>query len=63
MAVRASEEIAAYAVVVDAVDEEARRFYEHNGFESLLEDQQRMLVSMESLRLLIRPSPESLPTS
>lgn len=54
MAVEASAEIAAYAVIVDAVDEEARRFYLHNGFAGLPVNKKRLAVSIRSLREVIR---------
>ena len=37
-AVRLSQEIAIYAIEVDAINEEARQFYLHYGFEPLIDD-------------------------
>ncbi len=49
----ASRDIAVYAVVVQAIDEKARRFYLHHGFDSLENDRLHMVLSMKAVRKLV----------
>ncbi len=46
MAVRVSSEIAIFAVRVDALDEEAKRFYLHYGFAPLQDKELSLLLPM-----------------
>ncbi len=47
-AVNASERVAARCAVVDAIDEDARRFYEHYGFQAI-PDTNRLLQKMSDI--------------
>lgn len=47
--VHASEEIAVYAVVVDAKDSAARRFYENFGFKTLPDQPIRLFLPLTSI--------------
>ncbi|WP_340146923.1 hypothetical protein [Halomonas sp. PA16-9] len=47
-----SDEIAIYAMVVDAIDERAQRFYEQFGFSLLSSDSQRLFLPLKSLNVL-----------
>jgi len=49
---RLAGEIAMYAVEVDAIDETARRFYEHFGFTTLLDDQKHLYFPMTKVSKL-----------
>jgi predicted GNAT family N-acyltransferase len=51
-----SRQIAAMAVVVDAKDAAARRFYERYGFQPLVEHQNRLFVPMKTIELLFPAS-------
>jgi hypothetical protein len=44
-----SDEIAIYAMVVDAIDERAQRFYEQFGFSSLSSGNQRLFLPLTSI--------------
>ncbi|BBI54476.1 N-acetyltransferase [Vreelandella olivaria] len=44
-----SDEIAIYAMVVDAIDERAKRFYEQFGFSLLSSDSQRLFLPLKSI--------------
>lgn len=44
-----SEEIAIYAMVVDAIDKRAQRFYEQFGFSSLSSGSHRLLLPLKSI--------------
>jgi hypothetical protein len=44
-----SDEIAIYAMVVDAIDERAQRFYEQFGFSSLSLGNQRLFLPLTSI--------------
>jgi GNAT superfamily N-acetyltransferase len=44
-----SDEIAIYAMVVDAIDERAQHFYEQFGFSLLSPDNQRLLLPLKSI--------------
>ena len=44
-----SDQIAAMAVVVDAKDETARRFYEKYGFRRFADDEHRLFISMSDI--------------
>jgi predicted GNAT family N-acyltransferase len=52
---RISREIASLAVVVDAIDSAARRFYERHGFVGLIDDERRLILPMGSVEKLISP--------
>ncbi|MBB3059717.1 GNAT family N-acetyltransferase [Microbulbifer rhizosphaerae] len=45
----ASDEIAIYAMVVDAIDEDAQSFYEQFGFARLATDSRRLFLPLKSL--------------
>lgn len=49
----ASEVSAAYAVIVDALDEPAKRFYLHYHFEESLDDPMRLFLPMQDIRALL----------
>jgi GNAT superfamily N-acetyltransferase len=44
-----SDEIAIYAMVVDAIDERAQHFYEQFGFSLLSSDNQRLFLPLKSI--------------
>lgn len=44
-----SDEIAIYAMVVDAIDERAQRFYEQFGFSLLSSDSQRLFLPLKAI--------------
>lgn len=46
----ASEEVGVRAVIVDAKDEHARAFYQHFGFETLLDSPNRLFLLIKDLR-------------
>lgn len=54
-ALRHSKSIASVAVVVDAKDEAAKRFYQKYGFISLPEHTSRLFLPMKSVGLLFTP--------
>jgi len=43
-----SKEIAIYAMIVDAIDEQAVRFYQQYGFSSLSSDSRRLFLPLKS---------------
>jgi predicted GNAT family N-acyltransferase len=47
-----SQELASAAVIVDAKDENARRFYEHFGFASLPDVPDRLFLPMKTIAQL-----------
>ncbi len=47
---RAAETLAAYALVVDAKNDEARAFYEHYGFLRFPDTPSRLFIPLETLR-------------
>jgi ribosomal protein S18 acetylase RimI-like enzyme len=49
----ASEEVAVWAVVVDPIDQQAASFYQHHGFESLLECDTLFLTMKDVVAWLI----------
>lgn len=49
---RATKQVAAYAVVVDAKDERAEAFYRRYGFENLPEHPNRLFLPMQTVALL-----------
>ena len=51
-ALASSAEIAAMAVIVDAKDDDARRFYERYGFRRLLADEYRLFLPMATVAQL-----------
>jgi predicted GNAT family N-acyltransferase len=48
-ALRYSSQIAALAVVVDAIDETAASFYERYGFQHLTDDPRRLFIAMKTI--------------
>lgn len=44
-----SDEIAIYAMVVDAIDEDAQRFYAHFGFALLSTERRRLFLPLKSI--------------
>lgn len=52
-AAEASEVSAAYAVIVDAIDEQAKKFYLHYDFEESLDDPMRLFLPMHDIRALL----------
>ncbi len=42
-------DIAALAVIVDAKDEQARKFYEHYGFEQYADNANRLYIPMQTI--------------
>ncbi len=52
--VRASEALAVYAVVVDAKDGRAQRFYERFGFIRLPESERRLFIPLAAIERLLR---------
>jgi ribosomal protein S18 acetylase RimI-like enzyme len=49
-------EIAAYALIVDAKDETAARFYLHHGFIALPEPPLRLFIALATVKDLIKPT-------
>jgi len=49
---RVAEEVGVYAVVVDALHERARGFYEKYGFHSLGDDRQHLYMTLKVIRAL-----------
>lgn len=47
---RVSDEIGAYAIVVDALNDEVRSFYERYGFMSLAEDRNELFLPMQTAK-------------
>lgn len=47
-----SEEIASCGVVVDALDDDARGFYEHFGFTRFLDHEYKLFIPMDTVRRL-----------
>lgn len=52
-----SDEVAAMAVVVDAIDDAARSFYERYGFERFLDDPGRLFLPMTTIAKLLSVIP------
>jgi len=50
--VEMSERIASCGIVVDAIDEAARGFYEHYGFVRFLDNESKLFIPMETVRKL-----------
>lgn len=44
------DQIGAWAVVVDAIDDSARRFYEHYGFVRVLDDEYRLYLPIQTIK-------------
>lgn len=53
--VSATRAVSAHAVVLDAMDEDAKRFYEQYGFLELTDDPLHLFLPMESVRAAFRP--------
>lgn len=53
---RQAPQIAALAVVVDAIDDHARHFYERFGFQRVLDDEYRLYLPMATVEQLIAGS-------
>lgn len=51
--IRAGEDVGIRAVIVDAIDADAARFYRHYGFEGFTDDDLTLMVPMEAVRRLI----------
>lgn len=49
---RVSQEIASIGVVVDAIDDAARAFYERYGFVRLMDDERRLILPMGTIERL-----------
>lgn len=49
----ASQVSAAYAVIVDALNEQAKKFYLHYDFEESLDDPMRLFLPMQDIRALL----------
>ena len=47
-----SAQVAAMAVIVDAIDEQARRFYERFGFRRFVDDEDRLFIPMGTIEQL-----------
>jgi len=47
-----AEEVALCGVVVDAIDDDARGFYEHFGFTRLLDHEYKLFIPMDTVRKL-----------
>jgi len=52
---RAALEVPAHAVVLDAMDEDAKGFYERYGFQELTDNPLHLFLPMESVRMLVAP--------
>jgi GNAT superfamily N-acetyltransferase len=48
-----ASQVGAFAVVVDAIDERARAFYEHYGFIRFHDDEQRLFLPLETIAKLL----------
>lgn len=55
-ATEASQVSAAYAVIVDALDENARKFYLHYDFEESLDDPMRLFLPVRDIKALLSGS-------
>lgn len=44
-----ANEIGTYAMIVDAIDDSARMFYEHFGFRLLREDDRQLFLPIKSI--------------
>ncbi len=53
-AAEVAEISAAYAVIVDALNENAKAFYQHYHFEVSLDDPMRLFLPMHDIRALLR---------
>ena len=49
----ASKQVASFAVVVDAIDEEARAFYQHFEFLPFRDESRRLFLSMKAIEHLL----------
>lgn len=56
-----SRQIGALAVVVDAKNDTARRFYERFGFQRLVDDAHRLFLAMTTIAGLRLPEPDQAP--
>jgi hypothetical protein len=45
------QHIGVFALVVDAKDESSKAFYEHHGFQPLLDDPARLFLANEMIRI------------
>jgi GNAT superfamily N-acetyltransferase len=50
-----SEKLGIHAVVVDALDAQAKTFYERFGFMPLTDDEMRLFLSMNTIRSAVKP--------
>ena len=53
LAVQTAEQVASAVIEVDALDESARKFYEHYGFSSLVDDQLHLYLPMADAKALV----------
>ena len=44
-----SAKVAAYAVIVEALNERARAFYQHVGFQAMADDPRMLYIPLESI--------------
>jgi len=51
----AAREIASVAVIVDAIDDKARRFYEHYGFCAFPKQADRLFLHMQTIQEMFKP--------
>ena len=57
-----SEELGIHAVVVDALDAEARAFYQRFGFSTLTDDEMRLFLPVSTIRAAANPSHQTRPS-
>jgi len=50
-----AKEIASLAIIVDAIDERARRFYEHYGFCAFPKQADRLFLHMQTIQEMFKP--------
>lgn len=50
-----SEQVASFAVVVDAIDEKAKGFYKHVGFSELTKEPMRLIMPMGTIKKMFAP--------
>lgn len=51
----AAREIASLAIIVDAIDDKARRFYEHYGFRVFPKQTDRLFLHMQTIQEMFKP--------
>jgi GNAT superfamily N-acetyltransferase len=50
-----AKEIASLAIIVDAIDDKARRFYEHYGFHRFPRQSDRLFLHMQTIQEMFKP--------